>query len=414
MDEVGEHTTDLAALEQFVMDNDDLLALEERIGRFNIFDSLGIARAEIRHSNFLAWLLDPAESHGQGSLFLRAVLMDLLKTARENGYECPLSPIELDGEEMRGVEVRREWRNIDLLITCDEPAFVIAVENKVDSTEHSGQLARYRKIVAEYAPRREPMFVFLTIDGDEPSEDDWVPYTYADIHRVLTRVRNTNATSIGDDVLAFLDHYLRLVGSRFMEDEKIDELCQRIYKNHRQALELIFERGRTRDGLTVGTLTSRIQTSGGWQIIKSTAKRLYLVPQMWVEDVAWLVPARSTPERNYVYPWISLNDDAVDFGIGIGPVNEDAIRLAVVGELKNYLGATSWQPKGCALHRRKYPELMGTCLAGRNEPGSRGDEDEVFKAVIEALDDLETQLAGVPDALRPIVERWERERKSTV
>ena len=56
----------LAALERFVVDNDDLLALESLIGRFNIFDALDIARVEIRHSNFLAFILDPAESHGQG------------------------------------------------------------------------------------------------------------------------------------------------------------------------------------------------------------------------------------------------------------------------------------------------------------------------------------------------------------
>jgi hypothetical protein len=56
------------ALETFVVDNDDLLALESIIGRFNIFDALNIARAEIRHSNFLAFILDPAESHGQGQV----------------------------------------------------------------------------------------------------------------------------------------------------------------------------------------------------------------------------------------------------------------------------------------------------------------------------------------------------------
>src|SRR5437868_5497016 len=49
----------LKALESFVVDNDDLLALEARIGRFNIFDALGIARVEIRHSNFFAFILDP-------------------------------------------------------------------------------------------------------------------------------------------------------------------------------------------------------------------------------------------------------------------------------------------------------------------------------------------------------------------
>src|SRR5947208_2961342 len=73
--------TDLEALERFVVENDDLLALESLIGRFNIFDALGITRREIHHSNFLGFLLDPAESHKQGPLFLKAVLIDLLKQA---------------------------------------------------------------------------------------------------------------------------------------------------------------------------------------------------------------------------------------------------------------------------------------------------------------------------------------------
>jgi len=44
----------LESLERFVVENDELQQLEEAIGRFNIFDALGIARVEIRHSNFLA------------------------------------------------------------------------------------------------------------------------------------------------------------------------------------------------------------------------------------------------------------------------------------------------------------------------------------------------------------------------
>ncbi|MFA7238170.1 MAG: PD-(D/E)XK nuclease family protein [Phycisphaeraceae bacterium] len=108
----------MQALERFIVDNDDLLALEERVGRFNIFDALGITRVEIRHSNFLGWLLDPAESHGQGPLFLNAILMDLFKKARGDGMDVPLSPVELDGAELRGVDIRREWHNIDILIKC--------------------------------------------------------------------------------------------------------------------------------------------------------------------------------------------------------------------------------------------------------------------------------------------------------
>jgi len=216
----------LAALERFVVENDDLLELEERIGRLNIFDALRIVDREIKHSDFLAWLLDPNESHGQGGLFLRAILMDLFKSARENGFTCPVSPIELDGEELRGVEVRREWRNIDILIRCDQPPFVTAIENKIHSGEHSKQLVRYRETVEAEFHDMPSMYVFLTVEGDEPSERDWVPYSYRDLHRVLTRVRNANETSIGDFVLAFLDHYLRLIRGRLMDDPAIAELCQ--------------------------------------------------------------------------------------------------------------------------------------------------------------------------------------------
>lgn len=183
----------LTALERFVVDNDDLLQLESLIGRFNIFDDLGIARAEIRHSNFLAFILDPAESHGQSQLFLRALLMDLLKTAPP--AQRPLSPIEIDGVDLRGVEVRREWQNIDLMITSRQPPFVIVVENKIGTDEHSNQLGRYKETIHQHYPHARPLYLYLTPDGTEPSEDEWMPYSYRDVHRVLSRVRATYENS---------------------------------------------------------------------------------------------------------------------------------------------------------------------------------------------------------------------------
>ncbi len=244
---VGMQVAELADLEQFVVDNDDLLALESQIGRFNIFDAVGIAHVEIRHSNFLAFILDPAESHGLGQLFLKAVLMDLLKKA--DAELRPFSPIELDGTDLRGVKVRREWEHIDLLITCQEPRFAVLIENKVGSRERPNQLRTYEKTMASRYPDILTLYVYLTPNRDEPSEENWVPYSYEDIHDVLKRVRDTYKNVIGEDVLVFLNHYLSLIGARFMNDPKIDDLCQRIYKNHRRALELVFELGRPASGV---------------------------------------------------------------------------------------------------------------------------------------------------------------------
>ena len=40
---------------------------------FNLFDVLRNADYEIRHSNVLAWLLDPGRNHGLGDRFLEVV-----------------------------------------------------------------------------------------------------------------------------------------------------------------------------------------------------------------------------------------------------------------------------------------------------------------------------------------------------
>jgi hypothetical protein len=46
------------------------------------------------------------------------------------------------------------------------------------------------------------------------------------------RVVDTNRTAINDDVLAFLEHYLRIIRSQLMEDPQIDKFCKRIHQNH--------------------------------------------------------------------------------------------------------------------------------------------------------------------------------------
>lgn len=86
------------ALQDFVVQCTELNAFERLIGRFNIFDVLKSAHNEIRHSNVLAWLLDPLASHGMGDLFLRRWLMRVL---HEIEGTQPLDPVEVDTPSAR-------------------------------------------------------------------------------------------------------------------------------------------------------------------------------------------------------------------------------------------------------------------------------------------------------------------------
>jgi hypothetical protein len=387
-----------------VVENDDLLELEERIGRFNIFDALRIEQVEIRHSNFLAWLLDPAESHGQGSLFLKAILMDLFKTARENGFPCPISPIELDGEELRGVEVRREWRNIDILILCDQPPFVVAIENKIRSGEHGDQLQKYQQTVAGEFGAIPVMYVFLTVEGDEPSDDGWVPYSYGDVHRVFERVQKANASSIGHDVRAFLDHYLRLIKGRLMEDPKIDELCQKVYVNHRQALELIFERvGYQTAGVLAALQDVLTANPGEWHVFNRTTKRIDFVPMSWTDWIPAISSKSKWDPQMWLRWWVVCGDKGCTLFFEVGPTTDTSFRQRVIERL--CAQASEFGCKVTGQQTQKWTRLRRENVSKWNAD-DEPDPEEVAGAFKKQVEKLGNELSGVPAALRPLVDEY--------
>lgn len=408
MAEPAAAATDLAALENFVAECDELRDLEALIGRFNIFDALGVVEAEIRHSNFLAWLLDPAESHGQGPLFLKAVLMDLLKRAGEEGLPRVLSPVELDSDDLQGVEVRREWRSIevlrhggtlssiDLLITCEKPKFVIAIENKVYAGEGEGQLQRYRAIVEAEFSQLPRQFVFLTREGDGPSDEAWTTYSYTMLHQVLKRARNANANSIGDDVLTFLDHYLSVIGSRFMSSPDIDKLCKTIYEKHRQAINLVWERGRS-DPVPTEMLNDAIRGDGRFEIVKESGRTIVFIPKSWQ-----ILSTRDGPEGT-ARPWIKwivwadrLECKAI---VEVGPSNDRSLRERVIKRLIEVEAKYGYKLSNRKI-KPNYTRIRGKAIA--KWESDRPKPDEVAARFQKLINEWYMQLDGLQNDLLPV------------
>src|SRR5688572_19035305 len=97
-----------AALEQFVLDNPELEKLEAIVDDFNPFVAMRWTRQETRHSAFLAWLLNPKETHGLGSYCLQTLLK---RVARYSAAErnAP-SVIDVDAWKFDACAVTVEWR----------------------------------------------------------------------------------------------------------------------------------------------------------------------------------------------------------------------------------------------------------------------------------------------------------------
>jgi hypothetical protein len=167
----------LQALQDFVGDP-DLEALEKLAKRFNIFEVLGVVRAERIHSNFLGFLLNPKESHGLGDRFLKR----FLKTALDNETSvAPLTPAGIDLFDLSQAEVHIEHDRFDVLIRDAQNHISVIVEIKIDSTQHSNQLERYYQRECLRYPESNVFGVYLTIDGDDPRHKHYAPLSHSDI-----------------------------------------------------------------------------------------------------------------------------------------------------------------------------------------------------------------------------------------
>ena len=98
---------------------------ERQAPRFNVFDVLRYSEYEIRHSNVLAWLLKPGETHGLGDKFLRRFMKSLAPRPRILKGDFGTEPVNVE-------EVKREFHYADVAVFLDDDQrTLLAVENKV-------------------------------------------------------------------------------------------------------------------------------------------------------------------------------------------------------------------------------------------------------------------------------------------
>lgn len=228
---------DLEALTAFCVENKELDDLEDILSEFNIFDAIGMSRQEIRHSTFLAFLLDPRGQHGFGDKFLTRFLQKAVHS--EARTESNVNRLDIELMDLHDVVVLREHHRIDILIVSERNKLAVVIENKVGTSEHSDQLSRYMQIAESLYPTFRKVPVFLSPEGVEPSLEDFNPISYESVVSILTSFLSSGKSALGSEVQVAISHYCRLLKRHVVSDSKLDELCGKIILKHRRALELL-------------------------------------------------------------------------------------------------------------------------------------------------------------------------------
>ena len=217
--------------------SEHLATISKSMKVFCPFEAVGMVRQEIRHSNFLAYIIDPNRPHEFGTTLLKAFIAIFTDET--------IAETRLDR-----ARIYRELYNVDLVVEIPPEnggkALVIAVEIKIDAGERSEQLRDYQRRVKAAWPHSEAIFGFLTVDGREgttSADKTWQPISWTGLIDALDRAMKSDGRSaIGYPMYAAYVSMMRRHGmADRTSDTPLDDAVFTLWDKHKEALEYLFE-----------------------------------------------------------------------------------------------------------------------------------------------------------------------------
>lgn len=342
----------IGELYRVMRDDDNVDKLQIKLDEPNIFSVLRVQRQEIRHSNFLAWILSPHGNHGLGGAFLERILRHV-STLSDHGVN---ESIELERESGRVIEIRREWKNIDLLILTENA--VLCFENKVDSKESEGQLKKYRDIVIDHfsGKKKYLLFIYLTPSGDLPKEINetmpFVPLSYQTIVEHLSRVVELHQSRVSQKTIGYCADYITILQRDIMNNDEVNKLADDIYRNHKDLFDFVFA-NRTDIAETLYEIIEQRVIASGWTpMSKNKGFVRFLTPElakiMPKHGIGW--PGRESFLFEINFYW---QTGKIVFKTVIAPTDNTEVQRILSEAIKNVPGSKTPQGKKQLVHFTK-------------------------------------------------------------
>lgn len=233
--------------------------LHSKFNRFNPFKILKVDKFEIRHSNMIAWLLDPAENHHLSSMFVNKLLSKTFVKAENEELIVQYNFIKLHKQSLQDLEVFREVqtennKRIDILAVSESQKVAILIENKYKSSESDGQLQNYINFVSEKYEGYTIIPIFLSLDGIAPSHTSYLTLDYGDILNILKAQLEIYSEYTSSTIKDFISYYIDILEGELVRDEEDIELALTVYKNHKAAVDFLCLNG---NGKVVGKFVSK-------------------------------------------------------------------------------------------------------------------------------------------------------------
>jgi hypothetical protein len=357
--------------------------------QLNIFESVGLVRQEIRHSNFLAFLLNPSQNHGLKDTFLKRLIQ---KVIDKLPGDSPISRLKLALADFSDAQLSREWRNIDVFVESKSNRFVFAIENKVDSSENENQLERYEELVRFEYPTCAHLFCYLTADGEPASRDTWSAVSYSDVIEALQESHQLSS-NLPNETRMIIEHYVDAIRRNIVPDQALIDQCRRLYSLHKEALDLIIEHGQVNS--FVAAADNFFNNHPDLKRFEVRSARVAFLPAPLLERVPEIEGTNWWGQSRPIVFWFNSYNDRFGIVIEVGPFgNDEFSREVLVKKLLDHFNSRAKiYPKFTRVYSR-YQKLTDDQLSDPQELLSRMDSlykeaaDKHLNAIVQIVADF--------------------------
>lgn len=357
---------------------------------FNLFDAVGIQRQEIRHSRFLAYLLDPRNPHGLGSEFLRAVLAQ----AVANNRPPHVSALRVETADLDLSTVYCERDHFDVSVEIPSLKLLFVIENKIDALESQDQLNKYRDLALDKYKDFSFLGVFLTVTGYQGDDTTWSAMGYGTIVAALKRA--SEYASLSPDAGMAIRHYIALVERNIVASQALIDACKALYKQHRTAIDLVVTHGQ-QSALKEAFLRFADRKPISTASVRSTT--VYFSFNSWSFDGHPKAITGAWPSTLPVLLWFQLDTGRLFLRLEVGPfdgADGGKQRAVLVDSLRK-----SFNVKGSA--KDTSTATFTRILRWEEKLVDEPDEDLLFAAMDKLWKKFElAQSSSVEDALKKI------------
>lgn len=300
----------------------------------DIMSILRVSHKELQHSNFLAWIFNPKESHLMGNYFVK----EFMRICVTRGEYLNMSQLKdiYSKSDLSDLEIKREHEHIDIFMLSESDEFCLVIENKIFARERNGQLNKYRNYVEDEYPNNCKIYVYLSLFEQEITKIEseyYIQLTYRHIKEILVSVFENKNIFVPNNTKDILNQYLKNLNSLMNENENIERKARDLYKKYKSSFDLIFKYTSPYCAPQVpNNLIELIEKEPHMRIFKSSKSYVRFQPEYLYENIEIL------REKGFISndddlsgSWLflfefNIRKDYINFDFKIGPYGDHMYR----------------------------------------------------------------------------------------